>query len=141
MCEHAPLTTARTAWCTACTAAGGPQYERAYSVLASLVIPRPIALVTTLCTDNRTVNAAPFSFFNVLGVDPPHWCAHYTDVQLQLHASGHHCVAVICMMCYHTGVVKGHAATVWLGLDCRSVTVTACQLLFTIEGVFKCLPY
>jgi len=34
--------------------------ERAYPILASLVTPRPIALVTTLSADGR-VNAAPFS--------------------------------------------------------------------------------
>jgi len=44
--------------------------ERAYPILASLVTPRPIALVTTLSADGR-VNAAPFSFFNLLGADPP----------------------------------------------------------------------
>jgi len=44
--------------------------ERAYAVLASLVTPRPIAWVTTLSPDG-VVNAAPFSFFNVLGANPP----------------------------------------------------------------------
>ena len=44
--------------------------DRAYPILASLVVPRPIALVTTLSPDGK-VNAAPFSFFNVLGADPP----------------------------------------------------------------------
>src|SRR6202789_3505458 len=44
--------------------------DRAYLLLASLVTPRPIALVTTLSPDGR-VNAAPFSFFNLLGADPP----------------------------------------------------------------------
>ncbi len=44
--------------------------DRAYSILASLVVPRPIALVTTLSPDGK-VNAAPFSFFNLLGADPP----------------------------------------------------------------------
>ncbi len=41
-----------------------------YKLLTSLVVPRPIALVTTL-NDAATVNAAPFSYFNVLGEDPP----------------------------------------------------------------------
>jgi flavin reductase (DIM6/NTAB) family NADH-FMN oxidoreductase RutF len=41
-----------------------------YKLLVSLVVPRPIALVTTLGA-NGVVNAAPFSFFNVLGDDPP----------------------------------------------------------------------
>ena len=44
--------------------------DRAYPILASLVTPRPIALVTTLSADG-IVNAAPFSFFNLLGADPP----------------------------------------------------------------------
>jgi flavin reductase (DIM6/NTAB) family NADH-FMN oxidoreductase RutF len=48
----------------------GKHAERAYSLLASLVIPRPIAWVTTLGEDG-VVNAAPFSFFNLLGADPP----------------------------------------------------------------------
>jgi flavin reductase (DIM6/NTAB) family NADH-FMN oxidoreductase RutF len=44
--------------------------DRAYPILASLVTPRPIAFVTTISPDGR-VNAAPFSFFNLLGADPP----------------------------------------------------------------------
>ncbi len=44
--------------------------DRAYQLLVSLVTPRPIALVTTLSPDGR-INAAPFSFFNVLGAQPP----------------------------------------------------------------------
>ncbi len=43
---------------------------RAYPLLASLVTPRPIAFVTTVSPDGR-VNAAPFSFFNLLGAQPP----------------------------------------------------------------------
>ena len=48
----------------------GKHADRAYPLLASLVTPRPIAWVTTLGPDG-TVNAAPFSFFNVLGAEPP----------------------------------------------------------------------
>ena len=44
-------------------------YER-YKLMASLIVPRPIALVTTLGADG-TVNAAPFSMFNMVGEDPP----------------------------------------------------------------------
>jgi flavin reductase (DIM6/NTAB) family NADH-FMN oxidoreductase RutF len=43
---------------------------RAYQLLVSLVTPRPIALVTTISADGK-VNAAPFSFFNVMGANPP----------------------------------------------------------------------
>jgi flavin reductase (DIM6/NTAB) family NADH-FMN oxidoreductase RutF len=41
-----------------------------YKLLSGIVIPRPIALVTTLDA-NGVVNAAPFSFFNVFSEDPP----------------------------------------------------------------------
>ena len=44
--------------------------DRAYPILASLVTPRPIALVTTISKDGQ-INAAPFSFFNLLGATPP----------------------------------------------------------------------
>ncbi len=48
----------------------GKHADRAYAILASLVTPRPIALVSTLSPAGR-VNAAPFSFFNVFGAEPP----------------------------------------------------------------------
>jgi flavin reductase (DIM6/NTAB) family NADH-FMN oxidoreductase RutF len=41
-----------------------------YHVLSSLVVPRPIAWVTTLNEDGR-VNAAPFSYFQLMGENPP----------------------------------------------------------------------
>jgi len=44
--------------------------DRAYPILASLVTPRPIALVTSLSAEGK-VNAAPFSFFNLMGAEPP----------------------------------------------------------------------
>jgi flavin reductase (DIM6/NTAB) family NADH-FMN oxidoreductase RutF len=44
--------------------------DRAYAILVNLVTPRPIALVTTVDPQGR-VNAAPFSFFNVMGDEPP----------------------------------------------------------------------
>ena len=41
-----------------------------YKILTATVTPRPIAWVTTLSEDG-VVNAAPYSFFNVLGHEPP----------------------------------------------------------------------
>jgi flavin reductase (DIM6/NTAB) family NADH-FMN oxidoreductase RutF len=40
-----------------------------YKILISLVIPRPIALVTTV-GPTGVVNAAPFSFFNIFSEEP-----------------------------------------------------------------------
>jgi len=41
-----------------------------YKLLISTVVPRPIALATTVDALGR-VNAAPFSFFNAVSSDPP----------------------------------------------------------------------
>ncbi|MBC1968639.1 flavin reductase family protein [Listeria marthii] len=41
-----------------------------YKFLTGSIIPRPIAFVTTLAEDGVTVNAAPFSFFNVVSSFP-----------------------------------------------------------------------
>ncbi|MBP6116248.1 MAG: flavin reductase family protein [Neisseriaceae bacterium] len=42
----------------------------AYRLLSATITPRPIAWVTTLAADG-TPNAAPFSFFNIMGHNPP----------------------------------------------------------------------
>jgi flavin reductase (DIM6/NTAB) family NADH-FMN oxidoreductase RutF len=44
-------------------------YQR-YKLMASLIVPRPIALLTTIGPIG-VVNAAPFSMFNMMGEDPP----------------------------------------------------------------------
>src|ERR1700674_1593805 len=44
-------------------------HER-YKLLCGVVVPRPLALVTTLDA-NDAINAAPFSFFNVFSEEPP----------------------------------------------------------------------
>ncbi|RFA18737.1 flavin reductase family protein [Subtercola boreus] len=45
------------------------EYER-YKLMASLIVPRPIAFVTTVDAGGVT-NAAPFSMFCMLGEEPP----------------------------------------------------------------------
>ncbi len=42
----------------------------AYRLLTTLIVPRPIALVTSV-NEEGVVNAAPFSFFNMIGSNPP----------------------------------------------------------------------
>lgn len=41
-----------------------------YKLLSGVIVPRPIAWVTTVGPEDG-VNAAPFSYFNVMGSDPP----------------------------------------------------------------------
>lgn len=44
--------------------------DLAYRLLSSLVLPRPIAWITSL-SETGVVNVAPFSFFNLMGDAPP----------------------------------------------------------------------
>jgi len=41
-----------------------------YKIINSTITPRPIAWVTTI-SENGAVNAAPYSFFNAVGDEPP----------------------------------------------------------------------
>lgn len=41
-----------------------------YKLLIGSIIPRPVALVTTL-SNTGVLNAAPFSYFNIVTADPP----------------------------------------------------------------------
>jgi flavin reductase (DIM6/NTAB) family NADH-FMN oxidoreductase RutF len=45
-------------------------HDRVYKILCSLVVPRPIALVSSI-SEEGVLNAAPFSFFNVFSEAPP----------------------------------------------------------------------
>ncbi|GGJ79546.1 flavin reductase family protein [Deinococcus aquiradiocola] len=41
-----------------------------YKLLTAVIVPRPIAWVSTLNLDGSGVNLAPYSFFNMMGSDP-----------------------------------------------------------------------
>jgi flavin reductase (DIM6/NTAB) family NADH-FMN oxidoreductase RutF len=44
--------------------------REAYNLLVSVVVPRPIAFITSMNVDEN-VNAAPYSFFNAISSSPP----------------------------------------------------------------------
>jgi flavin reductase (DIM6/NTAB) family NADH-FMN oxidoreductase RutF len=44
--------------------------KQAYSILEAVVVPRPLALITTVSPEGL-VRATPHSFFNVINEDPP----------------------------------------------------------------------
>ena len=50
--------------------AGDLSIRDAYALLTGLVVPRPIAWVSTM-DDKGHVNLAPFSYFSAVGSDPP----------------------------------------------------------------------
>ncbi len=76
--------------------AGLPERE-VYLLLTSLVVPRPIAWVSTLAEDG-TRNLAPHSYFNIVSSDPP--VVHFTssgekDTLRNVRASGEFVVNIV----------------------------------------------
>ncbi|WP_396178122.1 flavin reductase family protein [Flavobacterium sp.] len=55
--------------------------KEVYKLLTGLIIPRPIAWVSTI-NEEGMANLAPFSYFNAVGDDPPH-------VMISISRSGH----------------------------------------------------
>lgn len=49
---------------------GAMSADARYRLLASTIMPRPIAWVVT-CSEDGIINAAPYSFFNLFGADRP----------------------------------------------------------------------
>ena len=73
------------------------EYQR-YKLMVSLIVPRPIALITTLSEDG-VVNAAPSSMFNMLDEDPPHRDGQHQPAEgrrAQAHGSQHRANRRVC---------------------------------------------
>jgi len=76
--------------------------QTGYKLLTATVTPRPIAWVTS-CSPTGIVNAAPFSFFNVMGKEPPvvalglmrHAQARFKDTASNILASGEFVVNLV----------------------------------------------
>lgn len=73
-----------------------------YKLLCGVVVPRPIAFVTTV-DDNGALNAAPFSFFNVFSENPPlivlglqhHPDGRFKDTTRNIHRTGEFVVHMV----------------------------------------------
>jgi flavin reductase (DIM6/NTAB) family NADH-FMN oxidoreductase RutF len=64
-----------------------------YELLLGTIVPRPIALITTLGPDGQ-INAAPYSLFNVMGHDPAVAMASVlAHPQSRLKDTGHNILA------------------------------------------------
>ncbi|PFH63129.1 hypothetical protein XA68_17773 [Ophiocordyceps unilateralis] len=50
-----------------------------YKLLVSAIVPRPIALISSQRSDGTAQNLAPFSYFNVVGHDPPLYIVGFTS--------------------------------------------------------------
>lgn len=45
--------------------------KEVYKMMTGTIAPRPIAFVTTVSTEKGVINAAPFSYFNIVSSKPP----------------------------------------------------------------------
>ncbi len=74
----------------------------AYKLMAATIMPRPIAWVVTQDRDGR-LNAAPYSFFNAMGSDPPTIAIGiqsdpgrgFKDTAANIHATGEFVVNLV----------------------------------------------
>jgi len=77
-------------------------FDNFYRVLTGVVVPRPIAFVSTV-SDNGSFNLAPFSFFNAVASNPPtivFSCSRYTagkskDTLVNIEQTGEFVVNVV----------------------------------------------
>lgn len=75
-----------------------------YKLVNSTITPRPIAWIVTR-GENGVINAAPYSFFNACGIDPPmvmlgliknQQTAQYKDTAANIAANGEFTVNLVC---------------------------------------------
>lgn len=73
----------------------------AFDLVVSVIIPRPIALITTIGL-NKVPSAAPFSFFNGIATNPPHvifssdrWKGQKKGTILNIEESGEFVVNIV----------------------------------------------
>ncbi|KAF2396477.1 flavo protein-like protein oxygenase [Trichodelitschia bisporula] len=73
-----------------------------YKLLISAIVPRPIGFLSTRSKDGTSTNLAPFSYFNVIGHDPPLFIVSFSggmekakDSLRNLVDSGECCINII----------------------------------------------
>lgn len=127
-----------------------------YKLLISAVVPRPIAFVSTVSADGATTNLAPFSYFQVIGHDPPLFvigfasglgapAASHKHTLHNLHATGECTINIISEhfveAANSTSVNAPLGASEWAvsgltpGYDCETVKPARVkEAVFSIEG-------
>jgi flavin reductase (DIM6/NTAB) family NADH-FMN oxidoreductase RutF len=119
----------------------------AYKLLASVIMPRPIAWVVSRDAEG-VVNAAPFSFFNIVSSDPPLVAISFSaapdrntkDTLSNIQARGEFVVNMVpeelaeAMNITATNAPKGLDETVLAGLEMLpSAVVMECRLVETMN--------
>lgn len=117
-----------------------------YLLLTSLVVPRPIAWVSTLAADG-TRNLAPHSYFNIVSADPP--IVHVTssgvkDTLTNVRASGEFVVNTVTLAQVEQMNVTaadfppGEDEFTWAGLDAVPSAVVAPPRVAGAPAALEC---
>ncbi|KAK4989872.1 hypothetical protein LTR50_002919 [Elasticomyces elasticus] len=122
-----------------------------YKLLISAIIPRPIGFVSTVSKDGNSTNLAPYSFFQVIGFDPPIFIVgfaggfdHAKDSLRNLVDTGECCINIISehfLEAANTCSINApHGTSEWAitGLHpapCRDVKASRVkESVFSVEG-------
>jgi flavin reductase (DIM6/NTAB) family NADH-FMN oxidoreductase RutF len=117
-----------------------------YFLLTGLVVPRPIAWVSTLGADGVR-NVAPHSYFNVVSHDPPHVMFSSTGVKdtlRNLRATGEFVVNLVTMDLVEemnataTDLPPGVDEFDWIGLDAAPSRTVAAPRVARAKAHFEC---
>lgn len=120
--------------------------REAYHLLTSLVVPRPIAWVSTLAEDGAR-NLAPHSYFNIISSDPP--IVHFTssglkDTLRNARATGEFVVNVVsrdvadAMNITAASFAPGEDEFDWAALDAEPSTVVSPPRVAGIKAALEC---
>jgi flavin reductase (DIM6/NTAB) family NADH-FMN oxidoreductase RutF len=122
-----------------------------YKLLVSTITPRPIAWVTTLGR-NGVVNAAPYSFFNAMGDDPPLVVlgllkdgeGHDKDTATNIIETGEFVVNLVCeadaeaMNLSAVNAPREISEIAYAGITVRPASQVAPPLIATAPVSFEC---
>jgi len=120
--------------------------RQVYFVMTGLVIPRPIAWVSTLSEDG-TRNVAPHSYFNVVSNDPPHVVFSSTGVKDTLRnvrASGEFVVNLVTqhvlepMNATAADLPPGEDEFTWFGIEEAPSAVVAPPRVAAAKAHLEC---
>jgi flavin reductase (DIM6/NTAB) family NADH-FMN oxidoreductase RutF len=117
-----------------------------YRLLTSLVVPRPIAWVSTLAADG-TRNLAPHSYFNIISSSPP--VVHFTstgekDSLRNVRTTGEFVVNVVTvelaeqMNLTSADLPPGEDEFTWAGLDAAASKLVAAPRVALARAALEC---
>lgn len=125
---------------------GALEPRACYFLLTSLVVPRPIAWVSSLAADG-TPNLAPYSYFNVISSEPP--IVHVTssgvkDTLRNVRATGEFVVNVVsndlleAMNTTAASLPAGEDEFAWAGLATAASTCVAPPRVAEAKAALEC---